>query len=341
MKLGLIIGFSLLATTNIIAQDANVRKLKNYPYNASITVAGNTCVLSCDKNTDSFSIIKGANQLWQLANKKDSSKLAVLQLNTMHYAELQNQYDTIDNNKLAALLLIEKLINRATDKGGVLKFVNDKTDNTIATENEIPTADAATEDDLQVKNTTQVNWPLYLLGSLLALVSGLYLYEKTKKTKPQNNVTAEPKDATTQIVQLQQTNQNLLTQLKSLSAQLDADRDKDAAYFTNALSALVNPIKTALTKQNKQEVVTLAMQIVVQYIAYTHYKTDRLQGSDDYNLQTLSNTDLFGKAGKQQSISNSTATDAIPNELKTILAILKDLHADVPNGLSYMGYAWQ
>ena len=58
MKLALIIGFSLLATTSIVAQEGNVRKLKNYPYNASIAVVGNNCILSCDKNIDSFIITK-------------------------------------------------------------------------------------------------------------------------------------------------------------------------------------------------------------------------------------------------------------------------------------------
>ena len=218
-------------------------------------------------------------------------------------------------------------------KYGELSYLNiDQTESTTVT---VP------EDDLQIKDNKPTNWLNYILGGLLAIISGLYIVEKTNKKKAGIIANLQPQDATTQIVQLQNTNQSLMAQLQTLSQQLQTDKDKDAAYFTNALSNLVNPIKTALTKQHKQEVLHLAMQIVVQYIAYTHYKTDRLQGSDDYNLQTLSNTDLFGNAQQQQAITTNTATDTIPNELKTMMNILKENQVEMPKGLAYMGCYWQ
>jgi hypothetical protein len=44
---------------------------------------------------------------------------------------------------------------------------------------------------------------------------------------------------------------------------------------------------------------------------------------------------------KQNSITTSTPADAIPNEIKTILQILKDNQVAIPQGLAYMGYQIQ
>jgi hypothetical protein len=355
MKLGIIIGLTLFSATTVVAQNDHVRKLKDYPYNASIRVNEKYCVISCDKNTDSFLIARDAKNMWRAKNNVDVSKVNLLQFTTTQQQDLKVQYDTVDAKKYAGMQLLEQLINRAADKGGNIKFVNEKESG--ATANVDPTSEANPENQTTVedggdllpiekKNNDVLLWSL---AGITALLTGLLIREKMKTTSKNSavenvsintSISHDITNANQQIVQLQATNHGLLEQLRDLQQQLKDVRDADAAYFENALLNLVNPAKTALNKQQKGDALSLAMQILVQYIAITHTKTERRQGSDDYNVKQMKGEALSVQE-KQNSISASTPADAIPNEIKTILQILKDNQVAIPQGLAYMGYQIQ
>jgi hypothetical protein len=352
MKLAILFSIGLLSVTQLVAQDDNVRKLQNYPRNSSITITDKHCIISSDKQLDSFAIIKDANNILHAKVKADYDKIKLFQFTEVQLADLKMQYDTLQNKKYIGLPLIEQLMNRASDKGGTIKFVNDKTNvpnsnapESSLNENEVPIANDET--DLLPKENKNSDVLLYSLAGLLAIISGLLIREKLKNKKEEkldskvNTTTATPKeiaDANQQIVQLQKTNSSLLAQLRELELQFKTYKDSDNAYFENALSMLVNPAKSALTKQQKAETLSLAMQILVQYIAITHAKTDRRQGSDDYNVKTMKGETLSMQEAKQIVIAANTPSDAIPNELKTIIQILKDNDVELPSNLCYMGY---
>lgn len=355
MKLGIIIGLTLFSATTVVAQNDNVRKLKDYPYNASIRVNEKYCVISCDKNTDSFLIAKDAKNLWRAKNNADVSKVNLFQFTPVQQQDLKAQYDTVDAKKYADMQLLEQLINRAADKGGNIKFVNEKENGATASVD--PTSEANPENQTTVedggdllpiekKNNDVLLWSL---AGITALLAGLLIREKmissSKNSVIENSsinttISHDITNANQQIVQLQATNHALLEQLRDLQQQLKDVGDADAAYFENALLNLVNPAKTALNKQQKGDALSLAMQILVQYIAITHTKTERRQGSDDYNVKQMKGEALSVQE-KQNSISASTPADAIPNEIKTILQILKDNQVAIPQGLAYMGYQIQ
>jgi hypothetical protein len=126
MKLGIIIGLTLFSATTVVAQNDHVRKLKDYPYNASIRVNEKYCIISCGENTDSFFIARDKKKLWRVKNNADVSKVNLLKFTTIQQQDLKVQYDTVDAKKYADMELLEQLMNRAADKGGNIKFVNEK-----------------------------------------------------------------------------------------------------------------------------------------------------------------------------------------------------------------------
>jgi hypothetical protein len=200
--------------------------------------------------------------------------------------------------------------------------------------------------DLIPKADKNSNVIIYSLAGLLLIVSGLLFREKikSKSIEPATDATIvqNSNDAWhQQIIQLQSTNSALMMQLKEIEQQYKMYKDDDTAYFENALATLVNPIKTALNKQQKQETLSLAMQIVMQYIAITHTKTQRRQGSDDYNIKTMKGEKLSAQEAKHTIITANTASDTIPNEMKIVMQLLQDNDVKLPIGLSYMGSQFQ
>jgi hypothetical protein len=355
MKLAIIFCIGLLSATQLVAQDDNVRKLKNYPRNSSITVTDRYCIISSDKQVDSLAIVKGINNIWHAKNNADNIKINQYRFDAYQTADLKAQYDTLQNKKYVGLPLLEQLINRASDKGGTIKFVNEKAGEEIgnaveknSTENSTPIA--TDETDLLPKENKNSDVILYSLAGLLAIVSGLLIREKINAKNKNNDSKnrdlpiATPKeiaDANQQIIQLQNTNNSLLVQMREVEMQYKKYKDDDVAYFENALTTLVNPAKSALLKQQKAETLSLAMQVLVQYIAITHTKTERRQGSDDYNVKTMKGEILPAQEAKQHVITANTPSDAIPNELKTMIQLLKDNDVELPSNLSYMGYKIQ
>jgi hypothetical protein len=344
MKKILITSLIILSIQNINAQTSNVRKLKNYNFNSSIKVIDQKAIISCGANNDTIGIKKNANGFWTLKNTADEIKINALKFNEEQKQDLLSQYDTVKG-----ATLLDKLINRTVANNGEIKFVNDK-ENTNINENingEKPSEDLQNEtSDLipkEKKNSDVILWSL--IGGLV-IMTALFLKEKFGKKKADivkqdvtNNEGAEiNENANKQIVQLQSTNQNLMEQLKSMQTQLAKSNDEDAAYFSNALLNLVNPAKTALGKQNKQEVVELAMQIMMQYIAITRTKMNTRQGSDDYVVKSMREENMSAQETKQTIIDGNTPQDKIPNELKTIIQILKDNNAELSNKITYMGY---
>jgi hypothetical protein len=339
MKFIISLSITILLSFHLSAQQNNIIKLKKYTTNSSIKIIANYCILSCGKTIDTIIVYNNQNNLLSLKNKKDSIALKTLLFSSDNILELQQLIDTNAIFKKAKLSILEAVINKAVETNGELKFINDKPDEDATEKTSIVTVNnSIQEDDLQPKENNKVNWIAIVLGAILALVTALLLLEKKEKVK--KNASIQSDDATKQIVQLQNTNQHLMQQLQLLQLQLHSEKDKDSAYFSNALQQFVNPIKAALTKQNKSEVAALAMQIIVQYIAYTHYKTDRLQGSDIHNLQNTSGSKLFGTSANQQIISHTTAIDALPIEIKTMLELVESCGAELPKNLAYMGYQW-
>jgi hypothetical protein len=347
MKILFSIIFTFLIHVPTFAQIDNVRKLKNYPRNAKLIVTEKQCIISSGQQLDSFAIEKNKANIWHVANIIDENKIDVFNFSDENKNDLKQQYDTLNNKKYAELPLIEQLINRAFDKNKTIVFINDKAvAYTDAVEPEPQNSIDATENDLIPNAKKETNYLSYILGAIAALFAGLFIFEKIKKNKiiqiPNNNGketnASELADAHQKQIQLQHNNQSLLAQLQQLEYQIKHYKDEDAAYFENALITLVNPAKQALLKQQKKETIELAMRILVQYIAITDTKTDRRQGSDDYNVHAMKGNIEEAFATKQIIIDANTASDAIPNEMKTILQILKDNQADTPRQLAYMGY---
>jgi hypothetical protein len=334
--------------------DKNVRKLSNYPINSSVQVLNNLCIISYGKTSDTIALKpNGKINLLTVTVATDTNKIDLLQLNDAHKQALHVQYDSVENNKYKGLSLLEKLLNRAKDidAGGSIKFVGDgktnSSDSNMPTESEnyVDPSIAAKEQ----KNGTNM---LYLIiGLLSAAVIGLLAKLFSGKKVPSAADPAKEKGAivdainATQLqasnVQLQATNDALLSQMKLLQAQFNEIKDADAAYFEGAKLELVNPMLHALNKNKKEEILSIAMQIVLQYIAITRVKNNNYEGSDLYNVERLKGNanDALNKA--QRSVNQQTPADQIPTELKAIVQLLNDNQISIPQGLAFAGYVYQ
>jgi hypothetical protein len=334
--------------------DKNVRKLSNYPINSSIQVINQLCIISYGKTNDTIALKpNGKTNLLTVTVASDTNKIDVLQFTDAHKQALHAQYDSVENNKYKGLSLIEKLLNRAKDidASASIKFVGDgkasigDPSNLSENENYVDPSIAA---KAQSKNTTMLYIIIGLLSAaVMGLLAKLFLGKKSSAINPLNagNQTNSNTSNTNQLqatnVQLQSTNDGLMSQIKMLQTQFNQLKDADAAYFEGAKLELVNPMLHALNKNKKDEMLSLAMQIVLQYIAITRVKNNNYEGSDLYNVERLKGNanDALNKA--QRSVSNQTPADQIPTELKAIVQLLHDNQISIPQGLAFAGYVYQ
>jgi hypothetical protein len=327
------------------AQLANIRKLNNYPYNSSIEIVGMNAIISSGSESDTIPFTMSDKEVLMFTKKTDTAKISILKLNEENKADLKRQYSSAEYANIAKLSLLEQLCNRAMTIGSVMKLVNDNGEEGAAAGDTIGGKSDAPEfeDPALIKNEKEDNSiALYSIGAALGGLGLGFLLARTMKSKSSDSqqqiIPAAADNAADAITK--QYNE-VLMRAQQLEQQLANIKKEDETYYATANSNFVQPLKTALNKNNKEEVLKLAMQIAMQYISLTNIKTKREQNSDIYNYKSMLGVSNQQEEKAHKVVNKNTPTDEVPNEIKTVLQLLADNGVQSSVEFAYMNFIAQ
>ncbi len=206
---------------------------------------------------------------------------------------------------------------------------------------------------------SSINWPLMMLVPVFLLGAGLGYYFSVKKAgnKPVidkqeiSNTENEPENKTgkkesANLNKQLKTAQNKITKLEDENSTLQEKYDQlydehtdminfDKAYFEACDKKIISRFRDAVNQKDEKKAVENAFKAIAQLTAISRLKLNIHQAFDEYNINEM----IDKTAGSHyKQIDENTNKDTIPDNINTIISILKKNNISGLGNTNFQGY---
>jgi hypothetical protein len=316
----------LFAANSVFAQNGSATQtlqVANYKKNLFIFIQEDHALLASAGDTQRVSITLDRNAV-HIAAKDTTKFYSTIALSEGNRLGVAAKY----KGEFPTLSVGDAILTRARELGGIT-ITNDfsvsgaqttagvEGDALVSTDEELPTQDAPKDAE------SKFPW-LQWLWLPFAVLSGLMAYFVfTKKVAPPAIITQPvPTGADPELAQ------QLQKQLAALTAKfsaIEADKLRHQKYFKEVKQQIITPAKQALDDKNIGAALPLIVQGFYHLTAVANDVMATYSESDALNMQSM-----LGQVTQQklEVFSQNTPDDHIPNEIKTLMALLKQHGAD-------------